>query len=100
MPPGGLNIRPGRHALEKEELLHRWKRPAALAFVLLGVAVAISAPAVAQGNFRLGANADIKEQLLPGQQIATLELSPASNARRKALRHTAKRCRWRRRACR
>ena len=33
MPPGGLNIRPGRHALEKEELLHRWKRPAALAFI-------------------------------------------------------------------
>ena len=33
MPPGGLNIRPGRHALEKEELLHRWKKPAALAFI-------------------------------------------------------------------
>ena len=33
MPPGGLNIRPGRHALEKEELLHRWKRPAMLAFI-------------------------------------------------------------------
>ncbi len=33
MPPGGLNIRPGRHALEKEELLHRWKRPAMLAFL-------------------------------------------------------------------
>ncbi|HWT30661.1 MAG TPA: indolepyruvate ferredoxin oxidoreductase family protein, partial [Propylenella sp.] len=33
MPPGGLNCRPGRHALEKEELLHRWKRPAALAFI-------------------------------------------------------------------
>jgi indolepyruvate ferredoxin oxidoreductase len=30
MPKGGLNIRPGRHALEKEELLHRWKKPAAL----------------------------------------------------------------------
>jgi indolepyruvate ferredoxin oxidoreductase len=33
LPPGGLNIRPGRHALEKEELLHRWKKPAALAFI-------------------------------------------------------------------
>jgi indolepyruvate ferredoxin oxidoreductase len=33
MPPDGLNIRPGRHALEKEELLHRWKKPAALAFI-------------------------------------------------------------------
>jgi indolepyruvate ferredoxin oxidoreductase len=33
MPPGGLNIRSGRHALEKEELLHRWRRPAALAFI-------------------------------------------------------------------
>ena len=32
-PPGGLNIRPGRHALEKEELLHRWKRPAMLSFI-------------------------------------------------------------------
>ncbi|MBA3516769.1 MAG: indolepyruvate ferredoxin oxidoreductase family protein, partial [Rhizobiales bacterium] len=32
MPPGGLNIRT-RHALEKEELLHRWKKPAALAFI-------------------------------------------------------------------
>ena len=32
-PPGGLNIRGGRHALEKEELLHRWKRPAMLAFL-------------------------------------------------------------------
>jgi len=33
LPAGGLNIRPGRHALEKEELLHRWKKPAALAFI-------------------------------------------------------------------
>ena len=33
MPPGGLNIGPGRHPLEKEELLHRFKRPAALAFI-------------------------------------------------------------------
>ena len=36
MPPGGLNIRSARlnrHALEKEELLHRWRRPAALAFL-------------------------------------------------------------------
>jgi indolepyruvate ferredoxin oxidoreductase len=33
MPPGGLNIRPGRSPLEKEELLHRWKKPAALAFI-------------------------------------------------------------------
>ncbi len=33
MPPGGLNIRAGRHALEKEELLHRFRRPAALAFI-------------------------------------------------------------------
>lgn len=32
-PPGGLNIRSGRHALEKEELLHRWKRPAMLSFI-------------------------------------------------------------------
>ena len=32
-PPGGLSIRTGRHALEKEELLHRWKRPAMLAFI-------------------------------------------------------------------
>ena len=32
-PAGGLNIRPGRHALEKEELLHRWKRPAMLTFL-------------------------------------------------------------------
>ncbi len=33
MPPGGLNIASGRHALEKEELLHRFRRPAALAFL-------------------------------------------------------------------
>ena len=33
IPRGGLNIRSGRHALEKEELLHRWKKPAALAFL-------------------------------------------------------------------
>jgi indolepyruvate ferredoxin oxidoreductase len=33
MPPGGLNIRSGRSALEKEELLHRWRRPAVLAFL-------------------------------------------------------------------
>jgi indolepyruvate ferredoxin oxidoreductase len=33
MPPGGLNIAQGRNAIAKEELLHRWKRPAALAFV-------------------------------------------------------------------
>jgi indolepyruvate ferredoxin oxidoreductase len=32
LPPGGLNIRT-RHPLEKEELLHRWKKPAALAFI-------------------------------------------------------------------
>src|SRR5436190_66557 len=32
-PPGGLNIRAGRHALEKEELLQRWKRPAMVAFI-------------------------------------------------------------------
>jgi indolepyruvate ferredoxin oxidoreductase len=31
-PPGGLNIRT-RNALEKEELLHRWKKPAALTFI-------------------------------------------------------------------
>ena len=33
MPPDGLNIRSGRSALEKEELLHRWRRPAMLAFL-------------------------------------------------------------------
>ncbi len=33
MPPGGLNIASGRHALEKEELLHRFRKPAALAFI-------------------------------------------------------------------
>jgi len=38
MPPGGLNIRPAgaalnRHALENEELLHRWRKPAAVAFI-------------------------------------------------------------------
>jgi indolepyruvate ferredoxin oxidoreductase len=38
MPPGGLNIRPAgavlnRHALENEELLHRFRKPAALAFI-------------------------------------------------------------------
>ena len=32
-PPGGLNIRAGRSALEKEELLQRWRRPAVLAFL-------------------------------------------------------------------
>ncbi len=31
-PPGGLNIRT-RTAVEKEELLHRWKKPAALSFI-------------------------------------------------------------------
>ncbi|MGH6922470.1 MAG: indolepyruvate ferredoxin oxidoreductase family protein [Propylenella sp.] len=33
MPPAGLNIRTGRTAVEKEELLHRWRRPAMLAFL-------------------------------------------------------------------
>ena len=33
MPPGGLNIRLGDAALDKEERLHEFKRPAALAFV-------------------------------------------------------------------
>lgn len=33
MPPSGLNIRGGRSALEKEELLQRWKRPAMVAFI-------------------------------------------------------------------
>jgi len=38
MPPNGLNIRPAgaalnRHALENEELLHRWRKPAVLAFL-------------------------------------------------------------------
>jgi indolepyruvate ferredoxin oxidoreductase len=33
MPPGGLNIASSRHALEKEELLHRFRKPAALAFI-------------------------------------------------------------------
>jgi indolepyruvate ferredoxin oxidoreductase len=33
MPPGGLNIRPGRHPLEQEALLHQFKIPAALAFI-------------------------------------------------------------------
>jgi indolepyruvate ferredoxin oxidoreductase len=32
-PPGGLHIRSGRSALEKEELLHCWRRPAVLAFL-------------------------------------------------------------------
>ncbi len=33
VPPHGLNIRAGRSPLEKEELLHRWRRPAMLAFL-------------------------------------------------------------------
>jgi indolepyruvate ferredoxin oxidoreductase len=33
MPPGGLNIRSGRHALEKGGVAARWKKPAALAFI-------------------------------------------------------------------
>ncbi|HEX2257737.1 MAG TPA: indolepyruvate ferredoxin oxidoreductase family protein [Afifellaceae bacterium] len=33
MPPGGLNIRPRHHPLEQEELLHRYKIPAALAYI-------------------------------------------------------------------
>jgi indolepyruvate ferredoxin oxidoreductase len=32
-PPGGLNIGRGRSPIEKEELLHRWRRPAAVAFL-------------------------------------------------------------------
>ena len=32
MPPGGLNIRVGDQALDKEARLHDWKRPAILAF--------------------------------------------------------------------
>jgi indolepyruvate ferredoxin oxidoreductase len=33
LPPGGINIGRGRAPLEKEELLHRWRRPAMLAFL-------------------------------------------------------------------
>ncbi len=38
LPKGGLNIRSGghalnRHALQNEELLHRWRKPAVLAFL-------------------------------------------------------------------